>query len=87
MGVIGGDYSKLEVNSLFFRSGEWTLRPFSTFRFFRGADAPTIITAADHPLPPIEKLSTGKLPDASYPQATVDSVDNFCKSLILLEFF
>ncbi len=26
------------------------------------------------------------LPDASYPQATVDSVDNICKSLILLEF-
>jgi len=42
------------------------------------------LTDRPHPLPPIEKLCTGKLPDASYPQATVDSVDNFCKLLILL---
>ena len=75
------------TNSFFFVAGSGDVAPFSTFRFFGGGDVPTIITAADHPLPPIEKLSTGKLPDASYPQATVDSVDNFCKLLILLEFF
>ena len=38
------------------------------------------------PSPPIKKLSTGKLSDSSYPQASVDSVDNICKWLILLEF-
>jgi len=68
----------------FFVAGSGGVAPFSTFRFFGGADVPVNLTAADLPLPPIEKLSTGKLPDTSYPQATVDSVDNFCKLLILL---
>ena len=57
------------TNSTFFRSGEWGLRPFSYFRFFGGADAPTIVTDQDHPLPPLQKfenyflwitISTGK---------------------------
>ena len=77
--MIGGDYSKYLVNSLFFRSGivgDWH---FSYFRFFRGADAPITLTGGDHPLPPIEK-------SPSYPQAAVDSVDNFCKLLISLDF-
>jgi hypothetical protein len=80
VGVIGGDYSKLWVDSLLFLDGIVGHWHFFHFRFFRGEDAPTIITDRPTPLPPIEKST-------SYPQATVDSVDNFCKSLILLEFF
>ena len=79
--MIGGDYSKLGVDSLLFFSdggvGDWH---FSYFRFFRGSDAPTIITGRPTPLPPIEK-------SPSYPQAAVDTVDNFCKLWILLDIF
>jgi len=79
VGVIGGDYSKLGVdNLLFFVAGSGGLA-FFQFRFFRGADAPITLTGGDHPLPPIEK-------SPSYPQAAVDSVDNFCKLLISLDF-
>jgi hypothetical protein len=62
----------------FFYSGIVVRCPFSYFRFFGGADAPTTLTDRDHPLPPIEK-------SPSYPQASVDSVDNFCKLLIPLD--
>ena len=59
VGVIGVDYSKLWVDSLlFFRSGEWGSCPFFHFRFFGGADVPTIFTDSDHPLPPIKNLRT-----------------------------
>ena len=44
------------------------------------------LSPTDRTPSPHQKLSTGKLPDTSYPQATVDSVDNICKLLILLEF-
>ena len=76
MGVIGGDYSKLLPDSLLFfvvRLGDWA---FSYFRFFGVEEAPTIIADRPTPLPPIK----------SYPQETVDSVDNYCKLLILLDF-
>jgi hypothetical protein len=50
---------------------------FFHFHFFRTAEAPTIITGGDHPLPPIK----------SYPQETVDSVDNYYNLLISLDFY
>ena len=68
------------TNSLFFRSGEWCVALFFHFHFFGMAAAPTTLTDRPTPLPPIEK-------SPSYPQATVDSVDNFCKLLILLDIF
>jgi hypothetical protein len=76
VGVIGGDYSKLRGGSLLFFDGRVGGLAFFQFRFFGMAVAPTIITTSDHPLPPRQ----------SYPQETVDSVDNFCKSLISLDF-
>jgi hypothetical protein len=79
VGVIGGDYSKLVHDSLLFfvvRLGDWA---FSYFRFFGMEEAPTIVADRPTPLPPIQK-------SPSYPQVAVDSVDNFCKLLILLDF-
>lgn len=79
--MIVGDYSKLRVDSLlFFQMGRWGESPFFYFSFFRTAEAPTTLTDRPTPLPPIEK-------SPSYPQASVDSVDNFCKLLILLDIF
>lgn len=80
VGVIVGDYSKLGADSLlFFRWGSGEL-PFFYFPFFRGADAPIILMGGDHPLPPIEN-------SGSYPQAAVDTMDNFCKLLISFDLF
>lgn len=79
MGVIGGDYSKLRVDSLLFFVVRLRVLGICHFHFFRVVEAPTTTTTSDHPLPPVGK-------SASYPQATVDSVDNYCKLLILLDF-
>ena len=78
--MIGGDYSKLGVDSLLFFHGQVGGVALFLFSFFRGAEAPTTLTDRPTPLPPIEK-------SPSYPQASVDTVDNFCKSLILLDIF
>lgn len=75
------------TNSPFFRSGEAGMLPLFYFSLFQWGGCTCKFDRRRPPLPPIEKLSTGKLPDTSYPQATVDSVDNFCKLLILLVFF
>ena len=77
--MIGGDYSKLGVDSLlFFQVGEWGIGIFSIFVFYVQRMLPQLSRPATTPSPPSEK-------SPSYPQASVDSVDNFYKSLIPLD--
>ena len=78
--MIVGDYSKYWVDSLLFFHGQVGGVALFLFSFFRTAEAPTTLTDRPTPLPPIEK-------SPSYPQASVDSVDNFYKLLILLNIF